>query len=171
MADTALRIRYRLQPMSAGSAATVASWVRSDAELFWLAPSTVPPITAEKVLGWTRQRGAAFIYTPSHGEPPVGYAELNAMARDRRHLWIGHVLIDPALRGGGLGRALTAALVHRAFRIEGARRLSLVVFPENVSAVRCYEAAGFTLRGEENQCFGAAPQRFRLLRFERTSAD
>lgn len=171
MADTAIRVRYRLLPMPRSAAATVASWVRSDAELFWLAPSTVPPISPDKVLGWTRTRGTPFIYAASPGADPVGYAELNAMARDGRHLWIGHVLIDPQRRGEGLGRSLTQALIHRAFRIEGARRLSLVVFPENAAAIRCYQTAGFILRGEEIQCFGPKRQQFRLLRFELARTD
>ncbi len=123
----------------------------------------------KRVLCWLR--GSAFVYSPADGSGPIGYAELNPMSRDRRHLWIGHVLIDPDRRGQGLGRGLTQALINRAFRIEGANRLSLVVFPENATAVRCYESAGFTLRGEESQCFGPQRQRYRLLRFELTVAD
>jgi RimJ/RimL family protein N-acetyltransferase len=171
MADTALLTRHRLQPMLRGAAGIVASWVRSDAELFWLAPGTYPPITPEKVLNWVRLRGRAWLYTASLAARPVGYAELNPMPRDPRHLWIGHVLIDPRLRGQGLGRALTDALIERAFRIEEATRLTLVVFPENLAARRCYESAGFRLRGEETQCFGAARKRFRLLRFEMSASD
>jgi RimJ/RimL family protein N-acetyltransferase len=168
MADTVQQTCYQLMPFDRGQAMRVASWIRDDAEMFWLAPGTPPPITPDKVVNWTRRRGGAFLFGPREADP-VGYAELNSMQRDPRDLWIGHVLIDPQHRGQGLGRALTAALVHRAFHIERARRLTLVVFPENTAAVRCYQSAGFHLRREEVQVFGPQRRRYGLLRFEMTA--
>lgn len=170
VADTAQQTRLRLVRFEPAQAPRVASWVRSDDELFWLAPGTQPPITAEKVLNWTRRSGNAYAFT-HRGSAPVGYGELNPLRRDPRDLWIGHVIIDPARRGQGLGRALTDALIHRAFKIEGAHRLTLVVFPENAAAVQCYRSAGFRLRGTEHQVFGPRRLRYSLLRFELTPED
>ena len=37
---------FELRPFDRLFGPTVAGWVRDDAELFWLAPSTPPPLTA-----------------------------------------------------------------------------------------------------------------------------
>ena len=87
------------------------------------------------------------------------------------HFWIGHVIVDPAHRGTGCGEALTNLLVDHAFACCGATRISLVVFPENTSAVRCYENAGFTMVREERHRLGGHGFRYRLLRFEMQRSD
>lgn len=168
MADTIANPAYCLEGFQPHQAATVASWVRSDAELFWLAPGTSPPITAAKVIAWTERRGRGYAFHARQGRQMVAYAELNAMPRDPRDLWIGHVLVDPLRRRQGIGRLLTETLIQRAFAQERAWRLSLVVFPDNLAALRCYRAAGFCERGEEFQCFGESRHRCRLIRLELT---
>ncbi len=160
---------YTLRPFDPLFAGLVASWVDTAEELFWLAPSTLPPLSAVKVVRWTRRRGHPLLYFRVGAACPVGYGELNPMRNDPRHLWLGHVVLDPRQRGCGLGYRMTQALVEHAFNALRARQLTLVVFPENEPAVRCYQRAGFTLRGEERQCFRGIGPRRRLLRFEMTA--
>jgi RimJ/RimL family protein N-acetyltransferase len=155
-----------LRPFDACFAATVASWVRSDAELFALTPTTPPPLTAEKVIAWTGGPDRAFLLFDVSVGRPLGYAELNSMRLNDEHLWMGHVLLDPALRGRGIGSRFVDLLVEMAFGTLSAERLSLIVFPENKAAVRCYERAGFALRGDEFHRFGPARRRYRMLRYE-----
>jgi ribosomal protein S18 acetylase RimI-like enzyme len=57
-------------------------------------------------------------------------------------------LIDPFLRGRGLGRSLVTELVERA-RGAGYERLRLVTFSELRSAARIYRSVGFELRSAE----------------------
>lgn len=161
---------YVLDRFDPRLAASVASWVRSADELFMLAPSTPPPLTASKVRVWTQQHGEPLMFRESATGALVGYAELNPMRRDRSHLWIGHVIVDPARRGQGLGFALTRALLDRAFDMQRAERVTLVVFPENQAAVECYRAAGFRIHGEETQRLLGPVRHCRLLRME-MSAD
>jgi RimJ/RimL family protein N-acetyltransferase len=54
--------------------------------------------------------------------------------------------------------------VQRAIMTLGARRISLVVFPENKAAVRCYEQAGFRAESHETHYFPIYVRRARLLR-------
>lgn len=165
------RLPYTLEPFKPLFASTVASWVRSAQELFWLAPSSPHPLTAAKVASWTRNRGEAFLLYAPLDAMPCGYGELNPMRDDPTHLWLGHLIVDSQKRGKGIGRELTLALAARAFSRADTRKLSLVVFPENVPAIRCYERLGFRLRGEEFQAFQGQSQRHRLLRFELTPSD
>lgn len=61
----------------------------------------------------------------------------------------GHVLVDPALRGRGLGRRLVVLALEQA-RADGAERIDLAVLDGNDVAQRLYESLGFTLTGERS---------------------
>ena len=157
---------YSLRPFDPLYASAVASWASTRRELFLLAPSTPYPLTAAKVAGWPKPSGQPFLMFEADDLLPCGYGELNPMRRDPRQFWLGHLLVDPMRRSRGLGRRLTLLLAKWAFRKERASRLTLVVFPENVAAIRCYERCGFRFCGEEFQTFGGKPPRHRLFKFD-----
>lgn len=102
---------------------------------------------------------------------PVGYGELNLLNDARREFWLGHLIIDPAFRGMGLGVRLTRLLLRRAFVDHAASCVSLVVFPDNAAAVACYRAAGLYPSGFEQHAFEAYGTRERLLRMSATELD
>lgn len=166
----------RLVPFASAHAPVIAGWVRSAHELRLLAPSTSPPLTAQKVREWVKPLGRAFVLLPGCLETeekpcdPVGYAELNPMRGQPDHQWIGHVIVDPGRRSRGLGRMLLDAIVRYAFDRLRASRISLVVFPENDIAARCYESAGFSMVREERHRFTETGPKARLLRFEMAAA-
>lgn len=54
------------------------------------------------------------------------------------------VVVDPAVRGQGAGKAMLQLALDYAFGISKADAVSLRVFTENKRAVRCYESVGFT---------------------------
>jgi RimJ/RimL family protein N-acetyltransferase len=147
-------------------APVVASWVRDDAELFQLTPTTPPPLTPAKVLAWVRPNGRAYLGFAGRQQAPCLYGELNPMRTNDEHLWIGHVLADPQWRGRGLGQAFVRRLVESAFGEFFAERISLIVFPDNAPAIRCYERVGFTLSGDEHHRFGPQQRPYRMLRYE-----
>ena len=63
------------------------------------------------------------------------------------------VIVDPALRGQGFGKAMLQLAVEYAFRISKAGAVYLRVFTENTRAVKCYEHAGFTEEKTEPDAF------------------
>lgn len=69
----------------------------------------------------------------------VGYLCLWAVA-DEIH--VTNLAVDPAWRGGGIGRVLLGTLLFR-HRAAGARRAFLEVRPNNVEARRLYKGLGF----------------------------
>ena len=166
VSDTQERLRLRLRPFNEGHGSTIAGWVQTARQLLWLAPATEMPLTAEKVVGWTRPTGQAFILTRDGHDTPLGYGELNPMRRQPRHLWLGHAIVCPDQRGRGIGQALVQALVDHAFDRLGADRISLIVFPENVAAIECYKRVGFIPVGHEYHRFGQSSKRHRFLRLE-----
>ncbi|MGQ1799005.1 GNAT family N-acetyltransferase [Kocuria oceani] len=60
---------------------------------------------------------------------------------------LGCVIVDPALRGHGLGRGFVTAAVHEAFRISDLPVLTLGVYANNAAARRLYGTLGFRETG------------------------
>ena len=158
--------QLRLRPFDPLYAAQISQWVETEEQLRWLAPSTQPPLTAAKVVGWTKPGGEAFLLTREGDAKPIGYGELNPMRGTVGHLWLGHVVVRPDQRDRGAGQALVRALLDRAFNTLLAGRVSLIVFPDNVAALQCYRRVGFALMGEEYHRFGGAGPKHRLFRLE-----
>lgn len=156
----------RLIPFPPGLAPLVSSWIAGDDEAYWLAPHTPPPISANRVRGWALP-GHEPLLLMAGESAAVAYGELNVLAQNRAEYWVGHLVVDPARRGEGFGRALTQALCERAFRLRGALSVSLVVFPENETAIRCYRACGFCEAGTEWHSFTAYRRRVAMLRMVR----
>lgn len=141
-------------------AEVIASWVRSESELAWLAPGTPWPLTAEKVLVWGQERRERFLLWNGRDEHPIGYAELNEMPKTRDQLWIGHFMLDPGHRGCGWAVRFAQALLARAFVERQATDVLLVVVPDNERAIRCYQRAGMIDQGQERKHFKATRREY-----------
>lgn len=152
-------------------APVIASWVKTEQELTWLAPGTLPPLTPQKVLSWSAQyRGRRLLFWPSRDDGPIGYAELNYLSVQSTQMWIGHFLIDPAQRGRSYGAQFARLMITTAFEQCGATEVLLVVFPDNLSAIRCYQRAGFIVTGEEARFFATTGREHSFLRMGITQA-
>ena len=79
----------------------------------------------------------------------IGYGELWE-DRDLDEAELARLVIGPAFRGKGHGRALTRALADEAHRRSFAE-VWLRVVPENAAARRAYEAAGFARATAEQE--------------------
>jgi ribosomal-protein-alanine N-acetyltransferase len=145
-------------------APAIQGWVQSDRELLWLAPATPPPLTVEKIDGWSRADQHRFLLWNAPLARPIGYAELDFLSATRDQMWIGHLILDPQVRGCGLSVTFTAALLEQAFERFEAHRVLLLVFPENTAAVRSYVRAGFVSDGYERRQFTPDEAEFALLR-------
>lgn len=145
-------------------AARLASWVRSDSELTWLAPGTVPPLSASKVARWGQRAEHRLFFWHEVCSDPIGYAELNKMPTEPDQMWIGHCILDPAVRGQGLGERFVHGLLSRAFDALGMQAVVLVVFPDNAAAIRCYRKNGMIITGREEKHFKTTRRRHEFLR-------
>lgn len=155
-----------LKTFQATHAAIVADWVQSPEQLKRLAPGSTMPLTSEKVLAWRRPQGHVFELAREGDDTPIGYAELNPMQRERRHLWLGHVIVCLSERRRGIGTVFVRMLVEYAFDRLAAHRVSLIVYPDNKPAVDCYRRVGFETTREEFHAFGSSSVEERMLRLE-----
>ncbi|HRR87166.1 MAG TPA: GNAT family N-acetyltransferase [Phycisphaerae bacterium] len=167
MYTTPIRVRnglYCLRDFDPSAAPVVAGWARDAAELFWLAPSTPPPLTAAKVLGWQNADVCALLFQREASDELLGYLELNLMPAQTAHLWMGHCVIAPSHRGQGLGRMMVSMAMEHAFTHRKAESVSLIVFPDNVAAIECYKRVGFAAAGEQLKDFRTTGRTHRMLR-------
>lgn len=166
MTETPTNGDLQLKRFERRHASKVVEWVASASELRWLAPSTQPPLTADKVANWPKKNGMAFSLFHVDESDPIGYGELNPMRGDSSQMWLGHIIIRPDERGKGIGSAFVRLQVAYAFEQLAAKRVALIVFPDNIAAVQCYRRIGFTPAGPEYHRFGKNGPKERLLRFE-----
>lgn len=149
----------------------IVSWVQDTHELFWLAPKTIPPLTPAKVVAWPGAYGGPMLLYCKQQAEPIGYVELNPMPGQQGHLWMGHCLVQPERRGAGLGRLMVELLLEKAFSNNGAKIVSLVVFPDNIPAIRCYRTNGFRHMGEQCKYFPSIRRQHCMLEMRLTRDD
>ncbi|MBI5865474.1 MAG: GNAT family N-acetyltransferase [Planctomycetes bacterium] len=154
----------RLDPLTPDRLHVISSWVCTEADAYFLAPRTPPPITPEQIRSWAAPGHQQNVLAEVGCDGIVGYGEVNELNVARGEYWLGHLIVDPARRGEGLGVQLTRMLARRAFDRFLARAVSLVVFPENRPAVECYKRAGFEPEGYETHDLPPYRKQARLLR-------
>jgi ribosomal protein S18 acetylase RimI-like enzyme len=130
--------RARLAPFAEPDAATILGWARDEDELeLWAA---VRAVSSETLRQW-------------HAEPGVHpfVLWLDGARRGYGEIWEDHVeseaelarvIVDPEVRGQGIGRILIGLLVARA-REHGWSAIWLRVVATNAPAIACYRAGGF----------------------------
>jgi ribosomal protein S18 acetylase RimI-like enzyme len=72
--------------------------------------------------------------------------------------WIEDVVVDSAVRGGGIGELLTRAAVEFASRA-GAKTIDLTSHQSRVAAHRLYEKVGFSIRDTSVYLYAPMPAR------------
>ena len=157
---------FRLTEFDPLYAPTLVNWVRDAAKLRHLAPATDPPLTPAKVCAWYKQGVHAQLAWLEDEGLPVGYGEVNHSLHSRDQMWLGHILVEPAHRGQGVGRLFVTKLLEIAFEQHNAKSACLVVFPDNVSAIRCYESTGMRQVGPERWRHPRTGKSAELIRME-----
>ncbi len=78
----------------------------------------------------------------------IGHISLSRIDRKNSSARIGKVLVgDKKTRGKGIGQKMIKEILKIAFNELHLHRVSLGVFDFNVSAISCYEKAGFVKEG------------------------
>ncbi|MFY9820060.1 MAG: GNAT family protein [Thermoanaerobaculia bacterium] len=143
-----------LSPFTPDDIDRLIGWIPSlEALQLWTASSFDFPLTREHLeqhMEESAQRGDRLLYkaiTPADDGRVVGHVELGAIDRRNQSLRIGRVLVDPAIRGRGLGAAMMHSALALAFETFQMHRVELAVFNVNPRAIACYERVGFQYEG------------------------
>lgn len=135
----------RLQPFHPRWSETVSAWAPSADEVRAWCARDAAPVPPDVVAGWSTAddvEAYVLIGDTDDGEP-VAYGEL-WLDEDEREVELARLLVAPAHRSRGLGRKLAALLTEVAREAHpDLPTVCLRVLPDNVSAQRAYQAAGF----------------------------
>ncbi len=127
-----------LRPFDAGAAPQVSSWATSADEVWEWCSRRDAPVPAEVIIQWS---SAADVEAYTLGDDEiVAYGELWPDDQEME-VELARLIVAPAHRRRGVGRALVAALTDLAHRRQPLAVLR--VHPGNTAARRCYAAAGF----------------------------
>jgi ribosomal-protein-alanine N-acetyltransferase len=130
----------RLVPPQDEHAAVVAGWSRSTEEARRWCSVAEHPFPAERVRGWWAGSDVQPWLLVVDGSP-VGYGEL-WLDEEEDEVELARLIVDPAHRRSGQGRALVAGLI-KAAKATGLTGCLLRVVPDNAPAIGLYRAAGF----------------------------
>jgi [ribosomal protein S18]-alanine N-acetyltransferase len=132
----------RLVPPRDADALVVAGWSRSAEEARRWCSVVEHPFPGERVRGWWAEAGVRpWLLVEGPDARPVGYGEL-WLDEEEDEVELARLIIDPAQRRRGFGRALVGHLVASA-AATGLSGCLLRVAPDNDAAIGLYQAAGF----------------------------
>ena len=96
----------------------------------------------------------------------VGYIELKKLDNDERIVRIGRVIINPVLRGGGLGNKLVKSMKEYARDKLDVQTLTLGVFSFNQNAISLYEKNDFIITDNKNKTIDFENEKWGLVLME-----
>ena len=144
----------KLREFKQEDAPIIASWLRSEEELYrWSADrfNKYPLSGTDIIENYASQleTGRFFPLTAmdDDGEVIGHFIIRYPKEDDDLSVRFGFVILNPALRGNGLGKEMVRLGVQYVKDHIQASRIDLGVFEKNEAARRCYEAAGFHTYG------------------------
>lgn len=118
----------------------VATFPQTPAELFYVHPSARFPLTAEQLLpNFLNRSGNSVVEVAGRVAAFANYISVTAQG----DAIIGNVVVDPAQRGTGVGRALLEYLMQRAVDEHDCCRALIPCFNENTQGLLFYLRLGF----------------------------
>lgn len=84
------------------------------------------------------------------GDKIVGHILLRFPFEDKSDIRFGVVIVDDSKRGKGYGKQMLRLAIGYAQQELGAQKISLGVFCDNISVLKCYKSVGFRLTGEDS---------------------
>ncbi|GAA3551036.1 GNAT family N-acetyltransferase [Kribbella ginsengisoli] len=121
--------------------ALVAGWATTAHEVALLTGRDEYPFPADILTSWRAIADDIRAYLYFDGETPVAYGEL-WLDDEEDEVELARLIVDPALRGKGVGTDFVRALLEPA-RSAGYAEIFLRVRPDNIQAIRAYLRAGF----------------------------
>lgn len=131
----------RIRPYKVTDANTILSWCQDEKAFYqWTAGvlGNYPITQSEFSFGKSLMPFTAFDESGI-----IGFFTLRNPNESLYELRFGFVIVNPEKRGKGYGKSMLQLGLKFAFEIYGAKRASLGVFENNLSAYYCYKAVGF----------------------------
>jgi ribosomal protein S18 acetylase RimI-like enzyme len=130
-----------LRGYSDGYGVQVAGWAVDEKEVALLSGRVEYPFPEELRASWRKGDSDIHPYLLFEADRPVGYGEV-WLDDEEDEVELARIILDPQLRGQGLGLELVRALLVPALAA-GYSEVFLRVRPDNAAAIRTYHRSGF----------------------------
>ncbi|MFG1818307.1 GNAT family N-acetyltransferase [Kribbella sp. NPDC049174] len=143
----------------------VAGWARTAQEVGLLCGREQYPFPEELIGSWVKVDPDIQSYLFFDGDQPVGYGEV-WLDDEEDEVELARLIVDPSLRGRGIGAELVRALLKPAIAA-GHPDIFLRVRPDNTVAIKTYLRLGFVdvSQQEMDEWNAAQPQPYRWMRY------
>ena len=137
----------------------IIKWIRNEKELiFWSADVYNKfPLEAEDINDFyenSKRKSSFYPISLVENDKLIGHLILRNPDDKYEVVRLGFVIVDPSLRGKGLGKAILRFAVQFSKEVLSAKEINLGVFQENESAYYCYKSVGFVEDDtKENETF------------------
>lgn len=136
---------------------TIKNWITDErTHAMWCANLIKFPLEKENFFSVIKDFGSRFgdspfLVTEDNGNA-VGFF-FYSLNLETNEGMLKFVMVNPAMRGKGIGAKVLSLAAKYAFDLTKAGSLQLNVFPENIPAVKCYKRAGFIERSTTPEAF------------------
>ena len=140
-----------LRPFTPNDAETILSWCKDKHSFrLWSADryKDFPARPEEMMMQYDGQN--MYPLTAIVDDGMIGHILLRYPSEDKSIIRFGFVIVDDSKRGKGYGKQLLSLAIDYAMRELGAKSITLGVFCDNNSAVKCYKSVGFRIIGMDS---------------------
>ncbi len=139
----------RLRPFIRSDAEKIVLWFDNSLSFYrWSAGRFGAfPLTAERLCAYysdDEQNGGAMPFTAYDEQGAAGHFIIRFTDEEMTDARLGFIAVDSARRGQNLGGEMLKLAISFCRDYLKVNRISLGVFENNPSAIRCYEKAGFS---------------------------
>ena len=141
----------KLRPFSIEDAPVILSWIKDKTDFRkWSADrySSYPPKPEDMLAQYANDNIFPFTAIDDAGKV-IGHIILRYPDSSKTVIRLGFIIIDNQLRGKGYGKQMLELAIQKAQRDYKVQKITLGVFDNNPSAIRCYESVGFTVTGTD----------------------
>ena len=136
-----------LRPFNINDAKTILSWCKDKyAFRLWSADRYKDYPAQSDDMMKQYEGDNMFPLTAVVGEEIVGHILLRFPSEDKSVIRFGFVIVDDSKRGKGYGKQMLRLAIDYAQQELGAQKITLGVFCDNLSALKCYHSVGLRLQ-------------------------
>jgi len=131
------------------------AWFETEREVLqWAGAALTWPLERKDFLHLLRQHqgpeSVREVWAVDRGGEVVAHFQIS-FNRRLNTAGLGRIAITPSQRGQGLARPLMDLITEHAFSRSWVHRADLLVYAHNLSAIKAYKHAGFTLEGTRRE--------------------
>ena len=141
----------KLRPFCIEDAPVILSWIKDKTDFRkWSADrySSYPPKPKDMLAQYANDNIFPFTAIDDAGKV-IGHIILRYPDSSKTVIRLGFIIIDNQLRGKVYGKQMLELAIQKAQRDYKVQKITLGVFDNNPSAIRCYESVGFTVTGTD----------------------